>query len=161
MIRRATLFAVGCAVAFPAIAYAQNPSPKPRTTPWYVSVSHYGRWVALAASAGFIAVAVNRHDQASQEFRSLVLFCHQQQQRCVLGSDGKYLDPVPEARFQQTLTLDARAGRWIMAGQVTLFAAGGMFLIDLLDRDHSPRNIPYTPFKAYAAPGRLGLQIRF
>ncbi len=161
MTHRPALLALGLAIALPAVAQAQSPSPQPRTTPWYVSVSHYGRWVALAASAGFIAVAVNRHDQASQEYQALVLFCHQQQQRCVLGTDGKYLDPVPEARFQETLKLDARAGRWIMAGQITLFAAGGMFLIDILDRDHSPKNIPYTPFEAYAAPGRLGLQMRF
>lgn len=161
MIRHPALLVIGLAATLPTVARAQSPSPKPHTTPWYVSVSHYGRWVALAASAGFIAVAVNRHDQASQEFRSLVLFCHQHSERCVLGGDGKYLDPAPEAQFQQTLTLDARAGRWIMAGQITLFAAGGMFLIDLLDGDHSPKNIPYTPFEAYAAPGRVGLQARF
>lgn len=157
-----TCLLAGAFIAAPVVARAQaSDSTAASHTPWYVSVSHYGRWPALGVAAGLIAVAIHAHDQAASTFSDLVQRCHSDPNQCHLAADGTYRNAAMEQRFQATLRDDRRASRWILAGQAVLLTAGGMFVLDLLAYDREPKNIPYTPIRVVATPGRLEFRLPF
>jgi len=72
-----------------------------------------------------------------------------------------YENPLVEQTWQNYATHQTRAQNFLIAGQVTLVFAGGMFLVDLLYKDDRPKNIPYTPFEVHSTPTQLGLSYRF
>jgi hypothetical protein len=150
---------------FAAAAGAQQPDSIPGT-PWIVTVSHWGRWPALAGAGGLVAMAAVRNGDARAARTALEDFCAVDPGRCALtenpdGSGGWYVDPEAEALYQEYARLSRSAQGYLIGGQVSLLVAGGMFLIDLLHRDGDFGNIPYTPLELYTTPNRLGLAMRF
>jgi len=129
--------------------------------PWYVGVSKWAKWPTLAAAIGLTAAAIMRKDDADQVYGQLQSLCREDSDACRPGSNGAYTNADAEALYQETLRLDAQARRWMIGGQGFLFVSGGLFLIDLVAGKSKPKDIPFTPFKAWAAPGALGLRWEF
>ncbi|MEX0690314.1 MAG: hypothetical protein WD934_02120 [Gemmatimonadales bacterium] len=129
-----------------------------------VRVSQYAKWPTLAAALGFTTVALMRNSDADDVYRALNTFCNGAPDACRLRvTDGvsQYVGPEPEALYQETLRLDRSARRWVLAGQVSLLAAGAMFFIDLVDGSDGPRNIPFDGASLVADGRRLGLRVAF
>ncbi len=147
------------ATLLPASVSAQPASD--RASPWYVSVSHYGRWGALGGAGALLVQGAMKHNDADQAYSALIEQCRVAPLRCDKLADGRYADADMEGTYQQTRTMDHRARNWILAGEVTLLAAGTMFLLDLVYHDTGPKNIPFSPFEVYAPPGQLGVTLRF
>lgn len=139
---------------------AQEPA-SPQGHPWYVGVSKWAKWPMLAGAIGFTAAAIVRKDDADAVYDQLQAFCLEGSDSCRTGPDGAYTNAQAEAMYQETLRLDGQARHWMMGGQGFLFISAGMFLIDLVSGSSEPDNIPFTPFEAWAAPGRVGLRWRF
>ncbi|HEX9730224.1 MAG TPA: hypothetical protein VGA37_17150 [Gemmatimonadales bacterium] len=130
-------------------------------SPWYVSVSHWGRWAALAGAVGFTTLAVVRNHDANEVFDGLLTLCANANEACLRSPNGRYVDASAETLYRETIRLDDVARTWMILGQVTLVAAGGMFLIDLVTGDDDPNNIPFSPFEVFATPRGAGLRVRF
>lgn len=99
--------------------------------PWPVNVAHHAKWPALAATGTMLTLGLLASRDA--------------------------------ARLPDSLGAEAasrRARNWVLGGEIALLATGTMFLLDLIHRDGGPQNIPFTPFRVYASPGRLGLSAR-
>jgi hypothetical protein len=129
--------------------------------PWFVTASHYGKWLALAGSGGLLAQGALRHRDADREFQLVVDRCRATPAICEKGPAGQYQNAEMEALYQRTVQLDHRARTWLIAGEGLLLGTGAMFLIDLIYRDDAPRNIPFTPFTVFAQPDKLGFSIEF
>jgi hypothetical protein len=129
--------------------------------PWFADVSHYGRWLALAGAAGLTTVAILRNHDADQIYDGLTTLCRTGGDTCVLGPDGNYLNPQAEVLYRETLRLDSEARKWMLGGQVTLVAAGAMFVVDLVAGTRRPKNIPYSPLEYFADGRRMGFRLRF
>jgi hypothetical protein len=141
-------------------ASAQQPGSTNRH-PWYVTVSHWGKWPLLAGAIGFAAAAIAQKSDADAVYDQLQAICRNASEDCILDPGGTYVNPEAEALYQETLRLDGRARRWMLGGESALALSGGMFLIDLVAGHGEPRNIPFTPFEVYTGRDRLGLQWRF
>lgn len=157
----AGLLAAGSTVDAPA----QQPDSL-AGTPVLVTVSHWGRWPALAGAGVLVALAAARNSDVKDARAALDAYCTIDTGRCTIsqdpgGSGGVYLDPVAEALYQEYASLSRRAQGLLIGGQATLLVAGAMFLIDLLHDDGDFGTIPYTPFELYTTPNRLGLAMRF
>jgi hypothetical protein len=126
-----------------------------------VSAAKWVKWPTLAAAIGLTAAAITRKADADTYFDQLQTLCTEQPQECALGASGAYTNAQAEALYQETLRVDAQARRWMVGGQGFLFVSGGLFVIDLVSGSRKPKNIPFAPLEAYAAPGTLGLRWRF
>jgi hypothetical protein len=149
-----------------AEAQAQEAAELPQRDPWIVSVSHWGRWPALAAAAGFITAAALRSGDAKEARGTLEDYCREDFSRCIVvegpdGSGPSYADPVAEELYQEYATLSRQTRGYLLGGQASLLVAGAMFLIDLVHDPGDIDNIPYTPFELYSTPRKLGLALRF
>ena len=144
-----------------SVPQLQAQSVEAGANPWFVSVSHYGRWVALAAAGGMLTQAALRHGNADREYANLVDLCRNSPPRCDKAPDGSYLEAGTEARYQRSVALDHDARAWLLGAEVSILAAGTMFVLDLVYHNDGPKNIPYTPFSVYQRRGSLGLSIRF
>ena len=136
-------------------------------TPWIVTVSHWGRWPALAASAGLVTFAALRQHDARESLDQLEGYCRADPSRCLLvpgpgGLGEMYADPEAESLFQAHARSERRARSLLLSGQLSLLAAGTMFLIDLVhDGDDPAKTIPFTPLEVYTTRTRLGFSVRF
>jgi hypothetical protein len=142
-------------------AAAQDARPNPDARPWFVTAAKWGKWPTLAAAIGLTAVAIIRKAEADDYFDRLQTLCAEQPDACRPGPDGTYPDPDAESLYQETRRLDGRARQWMIGGQGFLFVSGGLFVLDLVTGSRKPRNIPFAPIEAFAAPGALGLRWRF
>lgn len=145
---------------------ADAPAQQPDSlagTPLLVTVSHWGRWPALAGAGVLVALAAVRNSDAKDARAALDDYCTVDTGRCSISQDlgGVYLDPAAEALYQEYARLSRRAQGLLIGGQATLLVAGAMFLIDLLHDDGDLGTIPYTPLELYTTPNRLGLAMRF
>ena len=157
-----TLAAAGvlaATVAGPVTAQDQPRAPDAR--PWFVSAAKWVKWPTLAAAIGLTAAAITRKADADAYFDRLQTLCIEQPDDCQLSTSGTYTNPQAEDLYQETLRLDGQARRWMIGGQGFLFVSGGLFLVDLVSGSRKPKNIPFAPLEAYAAPGTLGLRWRF
>jgi len=154
------LMAVGAAlVAAPAAAQDRHDAPDAR--PWFATAAKWGKWPTLAAAIGLSAIAISRKADADDSFDRLQLLCAEQPEGCRLDAGGTYAGPNAESLYQETLRLDGLARQWMIGGQGFLFVSGGLFVLDLVTGSRKPKNIPYAPLEAFAAPGTLGLRWRF
>ena len=156
----AALLPAALPLSRPAAAQ-EPPTPTIDARPWFAYVSHYCKWVALAGAAGLTTVAILRNHDADQIYDGLATLCRTGGDTCVLNTDGIYVNPEAELLYQETLRLDSEARKWILGGQVTLLAAGAMFVVDLVARTRRPKNIPYAPLEYFADSRRIGLRLRF
>jgi len=163
-LNRSRLIAAGligiATAATPGVGAAQQ-SGAADGRPWYVAAAKWGKWPTLAAAVGFTAAAIVRKDAANRRYDQLQALCLEDSDSCRAGPSGAYVSPDAEALYQETVRLDHQARRWMIGGQSFLFVSGGMFLIDLVAGKSKPKNIPFTPLEAYAAPGVLGLRWPF
>jgi hypothetical protein len=143
--------------ASPLAAQAPAPSRGPRGWP-AVRVT---KWALLAVAAGFGAYALVNSDRAEAAYGALRAACAEDQARCVLGGDGRYLDARSERLFARSIAADRRARVGIIGGQVTLLGSAALFVYDLRN-GRGPADIPYP---SGAAPrGRrllLGARVAF
>jgi len=157
---RVWTLAVGAAlVAAPVAAQDQRAAPDAR--PWFATAAKWGKWPTLGAAIGLTAIAISRKADADDFFDRLQLLCVEQPDACRIDPGGAYASPTAESLYQETLRLDGLARQWMIGGQGFLFVSGGLFVLDLVTGRRKPKNIPYAPLEAFAAPGTLGLRWRF
>ena len=126
---------------------------------WKHAVVHYGKWVAAAGAVAFTALAIEQHGHSNDAWNSLLAICQNNSQDCAVGSDGRYRYYPAEYDYQLALYYDHRA-RWrLVAGQVSLLAAVGLFVTDLRGRSSTPRNIPVHPLTVSVAPTADGASL--
>lgn len=157
--RRAFLAAaLACALAQPLAAQ----EPAPAHSSWLV---HYGKWAAAGAAVGFAAFGIREHGYAQTQWNALIDICRNNNASCEIGANGRYVDPAAEYRYQNTITFDHRARRWLIGAQAALLSAAALFIADLQHHDTEPGNIPFHPLSIEATPtpggARLGLRIAF
>ena len=140
--------------ATPTMAAAQG-SPAP---------VKYGKWAVLAASVGLNLLAADVHNDANRVFDQVESRCATPNNaRCQVDAAGTYIDPVTEGLFQESLRLDRRAKRWLIAGEAALLGATALFIWELTRSQESPPdNEPFAPIVQEFSHGiGLGLEVRF
>jgi hypothetical protein len=144
--------AAALALASPARATAQQSA----------AVLKYGKWGALAAAVGLGIQAAARHSDADRAYNRLKDYCFIDDNRCDLGSNGHYLDPVTEGYYQTTLRNDRSARRWLVGGEVALASAVALFVWDFARPKSPPPNIPFHPeLKVLPRQTTLGVRLEF
>ena len=151
-----------CAPALAAQSAGVDSAPR---AAWKHAVVHYGKWVAAAGAVGLTALAIQQHSHSNDAWNALLAICQRNSQDCAIGPDGRYAYYPSEYDYQLALYYDRRA-RWrLVAGQVSLLAAVGLFVVDLRGHESGPRNIPVHPLSVSLAPtadgARLSLRLAF
>jgi hypothetical protein len=114
----------------------------------------YGKWGAAALFVALTATGAAVHEAANTDYDKLTAFCRDIGP-CDIGADGRYVDPAPEALYQEVVHGDRTARVWLMGGQVALAGAVTLFILELRERK-APRDIPFDP---YVAVGRGVTQV--
>lgn len=140
-----------CAVTCLPLA-AQVQVPRDVVTPPGI---RYGKWAAAAVAVGFTAMGIRTHQEADDDFRALADYC-KAQGACALGTDGRYTDPVAEARYRDIVRGDRTARAWLISGQTAIVGSAILFVLEL-KRERGPRNIPYSGL--VIEPGAFGTRI--
>ena len=109
---------------------AQETKPDTRWG-WTRPVVRYGKWLTAATAAGMTYLAAREHSRSADSWNSLLGICRTNNADCAIGLDGRYVNPIAEANYQQSLYYDARARRRLVAGQVALVISAAMFIADL------------------------------
>ena len=112
----------------------------------------YGKWGAAGLFAGLTVLGAIEHGNASSAYDGLQAYCRAGNP-CVIGSDGRYANPVAEARYQDVVRGDRAARVFLVSGQVALAGATTLFVLELL-KERGTRNIPFQGFTVM--PGRAG-----
>lgn len=140
--------------ATPAVTAAQGSPP----------LIKYGKWTMLAASVGLNLLAADAHRDANRAFDLVEARCASPNTfRCTVNDAGTYVDPETERLFQETLRLDRRAERWLIAGEAALLGATALFIWELTRRkETTPDNEPFAPIVQEFSHGiGLGFKVRF
>lgn len=166
MMRSAWLLtAIALALAPPAAAQ-QDSVPRRHGASWGRTTLHYGKWVVAAAAVTLTALGAHEHDNSNQEWRQLLALCRANNADCLLGPDGRYLNPAAERLYQASVSFDRRARTRLLAGQAALLVAAGLFIADLRRHASGPGNVPFAPLEVGVGPGAggstlLGLRLTF
>jgi hypothetical protein len=123
----------------------------PRTA-WKRVVTHYGKWVAAAGAVGLTALAIEQHRHSNDAWNALLAICNNDSQNCSIGPDGRYRNYQSEYQYQLALYYDHRARLRLVAGQVSLLAAVGLFVADLHSGSGTTTNIPVKPVTLRLTP---------
>lgn len=119
---------------------------------WKHAAVHYGKWAAAAGAVAFTALAIQQHRHSNDAWNSLLAICNNNSQNCAVGPDGRYRNYQSEYFYQLALYYDHRA-RWrLIAGQVSLLGAVGLFVADLRGKSPTPPNQPVHPLKLAVTP---------
>ena len=113
----------------------------------------FGKWALLAGSVGLNVAAANAHADAERSFDAIRTLCGTDQSRCDVDGEGRYLDPLVEALYQETLQYDDRARGYMLGGQAALLGAAVLFVWEFTRPKAPPENIPFAPtvsFRAHA-----------
>ena len=122
----------------------------------------YGKWALVAAAIGMGMKASQSHHDADRAFNRLNSYCSAQPAGCPQSPDGKYLDPVAERYYQQSLAGDRSARNWLLGGEGALLGAGALFVWELTRPRHRPKNIPFEPeFQVLPGGSRIGMRMEF
>jgi hypothetical protein len=163
--RATTLCALLClAGTTPALGQDVKPAPQSGSG-WTRPVVRYGKWLTAAAAGGLTYLAAREHNQSADSWNRLLTICRIDNADCAIGLDGRYVNPVAEANYQQSLYYDGRARKRLLAGQVALVISAAMFIADLSGGRNGPPNIPFDPNKLLVEPtsdggARIGLRLR-
>ena len=139
MMRRMLGAAAALWLAIAPVLAAQAPA---RVSP---PVIKYGKWIAFGSSVTFGLLSQGEHVNADRAFSSLENYCFGDQTRCNVGSNGHYLDPVSEGYYQESLTHDRRAERWLVGGEALFLSAAAGFIWEFTRPTGLPANIPLAP----------------
>jgi hypothetical protein len=132
---------------------------------WKHAAVHYGKWAAAAGAVAFTALAIQQHRHSNDAWNSLLAICNNNSQNCAVGPDGRYRNYQSEYFYQLAIYYDHRA-RWrLIAGQVSLLGAVGLFIADLKGRSTTPPNQTVHPLRLAFTPtpegARLALRVAF
>jgi len=137
----------GAAQAAPASGIDSTPRAA-----WTRAAAHYGKWAVAAGAVAFTALAIEQHRHSNDAWNNLIAICNGNSQLCAVGPDGRYRNYQSEYYYQLAVYYDHRA-RWrLMAGQVSLLAAVGLFVYDLKGQSPTPHNQPVHPVKLALTP---------
>lgn len=148
--RRGVLALIVCLAAVGSRAEAQGLGPAVK----------YGKWVLLAGAIGMNYLAVRAHDRAENVFDALEAQCNGAHERCDLGPNGGYADPVIEDLYQSSLRYDRRARLWLIGGETALVGTAALFIWELTRPKSRPDNIPFEPEVRSLRAGGTGLGLR-
>lgn len=139
-------------------AQAPDTIPKPHIPP----AVHYGKWVALGGSVVFGVMAHSRNQDAEATYRSLQDRCFDDPVSCLIGPDGRYLDPATEGLYTETRRLDRQASRLLIGAEVTFVASAAGFIWELMHRKDQTPTIPFEPrVEQTPTATKVGLTFRF
>jgi hypothetical protein len=120
----------------------------------------YGKWVTLVAAVAMGVQAASAHREANDAFDQLQSYCGVDENRCQLGSNGRYVDPVSEGYYQSSLDHDRSARAWLFGGEAALVGSAALFVWELTRPKGPPRNIPFDPqVSVVGGQTRLGLRL--
>ena len=149
-------------VIAPTVSAAQEAEPvraEVRVRP-ISPVVKFGKWALLAGSLGMNLAAARAHDASERTIDELETLCEADRARCAILPDGAYTDPAAEGLFQQTLSHDRRARRWLAGGETALLGAAALFIWEFSRPKNPPKNIPFEPeLSIVRGTTRLGLRI--
>ena len=120
----------------------------------------YGKWLLAAGAAGMNYLASRAHNRAQDNFDQLEARCFEAHNLCLLGDDGRYVNPGSEGLYQESLRYDRQARRWLFGGETALVGAAAMFVWELTRHSPKPDNIPFEPEIKYLR-GATGVGFRF
>ena len=106
---------------------------------------HWGKWLAAGSAVAFSVMGAHEHSRSNGEFSQLLTLCRANNDDCLLGTDGTYLNPAAEQLYQTSIHFDRRARLRLLAGQATLLVAAGLFIADLTHQASGPENKPFAP----------------
>ena len=139
-------------------AQAARVDATPRSA-WQHAVVHYGKWVAAAGAVTLTALAIEQHGHSNDAWNRLLALCRADSQNCALASDGRYRNYQSEYDYQLAVYYDNRA-RWrLVAGQISLLASVGLFVVDLRGHSTGSPNIPVHPLGLTLAPTPDGARV--
>jgi len=129
------------------------------------AVVHYGKWLPVAAAVALTAMGAHEHANSKREFDRLRAVCRANNTDCLIGPDGRYLNPATEQLYQTSVHFDRRARRRLLAGQGALIVAAGLFIADLRRHAGGPENKPLAPLEVSGdvveGGARVGLRVSF
>ena len=108
---------------------------------------HWGKWLAAGSAVAFSVMGAHEHSRSNGEFSQLLTLCRANNDDCLLGTDGTYLNPAAEQLYQTSIHFEGRARLRLLAGQATLLVAAGLFIADLTHQASGPENKPFAPLK--------------
>jgi len=121
----------------------------------------YGRWVTAAGALALTLLSVQQHERAEDHWDQLNRICRYDNAACVVGADGRYVNPTAETEYQATLDYDRRARRRLVGGQIALAVTVGLFIIDVGRGGAGPGNIPLAPLEVTVGGdgARIGVKV--
>jgi hypothetical protein len=129
------------------------------------AVVHWGKWVSAAAAVTLTALGAHEHGNSNREWNALLALCRANNTDCLLGTDGRYVNPAAEGLYQASLDFDRRARGRLFAGQGALLAAVALFIADLRQRSGASGNKPFAPLEVlgdvWDGGARLGVRLNF
>lgn len=141
-----------------ALAQSHLVDSTPRSA-WAHAAVHYGKWVAAAGAVAFTALAIEQHTHSNSAWNSLLAICNNNSQNCAVGPDGRYRNYQSEYYYQLALYYDHRA-RWrLIAGQVSLLGAVGLFVADRQGGRTTTPNQPVHPLHLAVTPTPEGATV--
>jgi hypothetical protein len=130
--------------------------------PHFPALVHYGKWATLGASVALGAMAHAKNQDAEAVFRDLRQRCFDTPANCLVGADGRYLDPESEALYGRTTRLDHQAARLLIGAEVSFAATAVGFVWELMHRKDGTPTIPFEPrVEQTPTATRIGLTFRF
>jgi hypothetical protein len=126
---------------------------------------HWGKWLVAGSAVAFTVMGAHEHASSNREFGTLLSLCRANNADCLLGADGRYVNPAAEQLYQSSIQFDRRARVRLLAGQATLLVAAGLFIADLAHHASGPGNKPFAPLKLSVnertGGALVGVRIRF
>lgn len=135
--------------ALPASGWAQSPAPV-----------RYGKWALLAGAVGLNLAAASAHNAAERAFDDIEERCAFDRSRCDVDVEGRYIDPLTEDLYQQTLRHDRRSRAYLFGGEAAVLGAAALFIWEFARPKSPPDNIPFEPqVSVHGGVTRLGLRV--
>lgn len=122
----------------------------------------YGKWALLAGAVGLNVSAAQAHDDADQAFALLEERCEPDHPLCDTDIEGRYVDPISESLYQESLTHDRRSRRFLIGGQAALLGSAALFIWEFARPKSPPNNVPFEPTVSVRnGVTRVGMQVRW
>lgn len=135
------------------------------TVSWGRTTVHWGKWLVAGGAVAFTVMGAHEHASSNRDFRTLLSMCRANNADCLLGPDGRYVNPAAEQLYQSSIHFDRRARVRLLAGQATLLVAAGLFIADLAHHASGPGNKPFSPLEVgvdeRTGGARVGVRLTF
>src|SRR3989449_10499587 len=81
---------------------------------------HWGKWLPAGSAVAFSVMGAHEHSRSNGEFSQLLTLCRANNDDCLLGTDGTYLNPPAEQLYQTSIHFDRPPPLRLLARQATL-----------------------------------------